>query len=227
MKSLFTRTLCGIALSACLVSSAAHAAKPMDSWDGLELREGRSGLDAVYVRPGVKFAAYKSVQLDPVVVEFSKSWERNSLEFEHQLTAAELQQIRGKLAGLMREVFMEELATHGYTVVDVATDDTLRISTALREVYMNPRNDAKADASHLKTFSPGAGSMTLVLEARDAPTGQLLARAIDERADENAAARPDWNTAPEGTAARVAFGIWARSLREALDRLNQGSKQKR
>jgi hypothetical protein len=216
------------ALLACLIASQVHAAKPLETWDGLELREGKSGLDAVYVRPGVKFAPYRNVQLDPVVVEFSKNWERNSVDFQRQLSAAELQEIRGKLAKLMREVFVQELTTHGYTVVDVAADETLRITTALREIYINPRKDENADARHLKTYSPGAGSMTLVLEARDAPTGQLLARAIDERADENAAARPDWNTAADGAAARVAFEIWARKLREALDRLNaQDNKKKR
>jgi hypothetical protein len=225
MKSLVRRTMRLLAFLACLNAPQVHAAKPLETWDGLELREGRSGLDAVYVRPGVKFAPYKSVRLDPVVVEFSKNWELKTRDFETQLSAAELQELRDQLAKLMREVFMQELTTHGYTVVDAASEDTLRVTTALMEVYVNPRKGASASASNMKTYSPGAGSMTLVLEARDGPTGQLLARAIDQRADENAGGRAPVNSAePDGAAAREMFGIWARTLREALDRLNAKGK---
>jgi hypothetical protein len=222
MKPSFTHALCRVALSACLLAPAAHAAKPMDSWDGLQLREGRGGLDAVYVRPGVKFAPYKSVQIDPVVVEFSKNWGRKARDSERQLSAAELQEIRGKLAKLMREVFVQELVAHGYTVVEVAAEDTLRITTALSEVFINSLKDSPTD---VKTYAPGAGSMTLVLEARDGPTGQLLARVIDQRMDEHAADRAALNSAvADGAAAREAFEIWARQLREALDRLNSKAR---
>jgi hypothetical protein len=204
-------------LLACLITSQVHAGEPVVGWDGLELREG-NGLDAVYVRPGVKFAPYKNVRLDPVVVEFSRNWDRKSRGAGRQLSFAELQDIRDRLANLMHEVFTQELTTHGYTVVEVASDDTLRVTTALSEVFINAPQGSTSD---VKTYSPGAGSMTLVLEARDGPTGQLLARAIDQRVDENAADRAAVSkAAADGAAARAMFGIWARKLREALDRLN-------
>ena len=222
--------MCRVALLACLLAPQLLLAQTLETWDGLVLREGRTGvelgegptgLDAVYVRPGVKLAPYKSVKLDPVVVEFSKDWEAKARASERQFTVAELQGIRDQLAKLMREVFVQELTSHGYAVVDTASGDTLRVTTGLMDVYINPRKGQDADPSRSKTYSPGAGSMTLLLEARDGPTGQLLARAIDLGADKNVAAGKRLNTAePNGAAAREMMGVWARSLREALDRLN-------
>src|SRR5882672_2198397 len=46
-------------------------------WDGLVKRKIK-GLDLVYVRPDVRFPAYKKIMLDPVQVEFSKNWKPNS-----------------------------------------------------------------------------------------------------------------------------------------------------
>ena len=222
--------LCRAALLAVLLAPQMLAAQSLETWDGLVLREGKahvelgegpSGLDAVYVRPGVKFAPYKSVKLDPVVVEFSKDWELKARDFERQFSPAELQGIRDQLANLMREVFVHELTTHGYTVVNSSSADTLRVTTGLLDVFINPRKGASASTSHTKTYAPGAGSMMLLLEARDGPTGQLLARAIDQGADKNVAARGALNTAePNGAAAREIMSVWARKLREALDRLN-------
>ena len=234
MNTSVRHTMCRAALLACLFTPQLLAAQELETWDGLVLREGKAhvelgegptGLDAVYVRPGVKFAPYKSVKLDPVVVEFSKNWELKARDFERQFTPAELQGIRDQLAKLMREVFVTELTSHGYTVVDHSTADTLRVTTGLLEVYINPRKGASANTSTMKTYAPGAGSMMLLLEARDGPTGQLLARAIDQGADKNVAKRDGLNTAePNGAAAREMMGIWARKLREALDRLNSQSK---
>jgi hypothetical protein len=228
-----THMMCRAALLAGLLAPQMLAAQELETWDGLVLREGKahvelgegpSGLDAVYVRPGVKFAPYKSVMLDPVVVEFSKNWELRARDTGRQFSPAELQGIRGQLAKLMRDVFVQELTTHGYRVVDAASVDTLRVTTGLLDVYINPRKGADASTSNMKTYAPGAGSMMLLLEARDGPTGQLLARAIDQGADKNITT-PALNTAePSGAAAREMMAVWARKLREALDRLNAQQK---
>jgi hypothetical protein len=67
--------------------------------------------------------------------------------------------------------------------------------------------------------------MTLVLECRDGPTGQLLARVLDGRADETAGNSFQWTTKASNThAARLILKDWARKLREGLDRLNGKEK---
>ena len=63
--------------------------------------------------------------------------------------------------------------------------------------------------------------MTLVLEARDGPTGQLLARAVDRKEDEHMGGYMMWTNAATNTAdARRIIDLWAKDLRKSLDRLN-------
>ena len=82
----------------------------------------------------------------------------------------------------MHEVFLEELTKHGYTVVDTAAEDTLHVRTAIIDLWVNAPDSN--DPGITRTYTTSSGSMTLVLEMRDGPTGQLLARAVDGRSDD-------------------------------------------
>jgi hypothetical protein len=207
---------------ACLFASMAQGKeKPPENWDGLEIRKVK-GLDLVYVRPNTEFPAYKSVQLEQVGVEFAKGWEKNSRDFDRRPTAEDMQEIREKLGALVQETFKQELVKHGYTVVDAPSEDTLLVRTAIIDLYINaPDVDS---AVNVRTYTTSAGSMTLVLEARDGPTGQLQARVIDGRTD-NSSGRMTWtNRATNTTEARRIIEVWAKRLRESLDRLNGKDK---
>jgi hypothetical protein len=211
-----------LALLACLVLPLAQAKKQPESWDGLALKKVK-GLDAVYVRPGVEFTPYKSVMLDKVQIEFAKNWQKdiynNSSGFKSKPTTEDMQEIKEGLAGLMHEVFLEELTKHGYTVVDNPAEDTLHVRTAIIDLWVNAPDNS--DPGITRTFTASSGAMTLVLEARDGPTGQLLARVVDGRSDETPAGRLQWSTKASNTnAARLILQDWARKLRESLDRLN-------
>ncbi|HYJ42349.1 MAG TPA: DUF3313 family protein, partial [Steroidobacteraceae bacterium] len=169
-----------------------------------------------------------SVQLDPVKIEFSKNWEKNSvsgssLPFSRRPTAEDMQRIREGLAELMQEVFTEELTKHGYTLVDTPAEDTLHVLTAIIDLYINAPDNS--DPGITRTYTASSGSMTLVLEARDGPTGQLLARVVDGRSDDSPGGTFQWtNRATNTQAARQILQVWARKLRESLDRLNGKEK---
>jgi len=215
------RLLAAITLAACLfaapVSPLLAKEKPPENWDGLQ-RKKVKGLDNVWVRPGVQFTPYKSVILDATQVEFSKNWEK-SFDFHDRPDASDMERIKRALSELMRERFLKELVDHGYTVVDTPAEDTLRVGTAIVDLFINAPDTQ--DAGITKSYTTSAGRMTLVLEARDGPTGQLLARAVDRREDDNFGGRLVWTNATTNLAdARLIIDIWAKKLREALDRLN-------
>jgi hypothetical protein len=210
-----------IALSILLASAVTSAAvareKPPQNWDGLELKKVK-GLDAVYVRPNVQFTPYKSVMLDTTIVEFSKDWQK-SFDFSDRPSAADMQKIREKLAELMRTEFTQELVKHGYTVVDAPAEDTLQIRTAIIDLFINAPDLQNPGIT--RSYTSSAGRMTLVLEAHDGPTGQLLARVVDGREDNHMGGMITWTNAATNTNdARVIIDDWAKDLREALDRLN-------
>src|SRR5690349_2102449 len=195
--------------------------KPPENWDGL-VRKKVKGLDNVYVRPNVQFTPYKSVILDPAQVEFSKNWEK-SFDFHDRPDASDMERIKRQLSELMHERFLKELVDHGYTVVDAPAEDTLRVGTAIIDLFINAPDTQ--DAGITKSYTTSAGRMTLVLEARDGPTGQLLARAVDRREDDNFGGRLTWTNATTNmNDARLIIDVWAKQLREALDRLNGKDK---
>ncbi len=188
------------------------------SWDGLERREVK-GIDQVYVRPNFKFPHYKKVIIDPVQVSFSKNWNQNStIELSRRLDAADLQNIKDALGRLLRERFTRELTAAGYQVTDVPADDTIRVKPDIVNLYINAPDVMGPGVS--RSYTTNAGEMTLDMEVRDSPTGELLARVVDrQRALDTG--RLQWTNAVTNTAdAERAIDVWARQLRAGLDRVN-------
>lgn len=222
MNKSMIRALSCSALAACLFASSfvtvtVAKEKPPENWDGLE-RKKVKGLDNVYVRPNVQFAPYKSVQLEPAPVEFQKSWEK-SFDFSNRPSAEDMQRIKTKLSELMREVFTEELVNNGYTIVDAPAEDTLVVRTAIINLFINAPD--LRDPGITRSYTTSAGSMTLVLEARDGPSGQLLARVVDSRTNDSPGGHLTWTNAATNTQdAKRMIGEWAKRLRQSLDKLN-------
>ncbi len=222
MNKSITRALSFSAIVACLfatsfVTVAVSKEKPPESWDGLERRKVK-GLDNVYVRPNVQFTPYKSVMLEPTPVEFQKNWEK-SFDFNNRPSAEDMQKIRTSLSELMREGFTEELVKNGYTVVDTPANDTLQVQTAIINLFINAPDTMNPGIT--RSYTTSAGSMTLVLEARDGPTGQLLARVVDSRTNDQPGGALTWTNSATNTAdAKRMISEWAKRLRQSLDKLN-------
>jgi hypothetical protein len=71
-------------------------------------------------------------------------------------------------------------------------------------------------AGRTKTYTRGAGRMTLAMELRDGPTGQLLARIVDRHEDDSSVAQ--WTTSASNSAEfRRTVKGWAQRLVKGLD----------
>ncbi len=219
MKAGVLRILTAVVCVACLLGCVSQRPEPPATWDGLVRREVK-GLDTVYVRPNVQFPPYRKVMLDPVQVSFSKSWDPNvTRDISRRLNAADLERIKEALAGIFRESFSDELAKGGYALTDAPEEDTIRVSAAIVDLYINAPDVMAPGRS--RTYTTSAGSMTLVMEVRDAPTGQLLARVIDARQADSGTYLQWTNAVTNRADARRIVDIWARKLREGLDRVNR------
>jgi len=198
---------------AMLASGVAFADKLPETWDGLVLRKSK-GIDAVYVRPDVDFSGYRNVVLDPVVIAFDKNWKPNRGGSTLRMSTSDIERIREKMASGFLSIFSEELAAGGYAIVPKPLDDTLRVSAGLADVYINAPDTASAGRT--KSYTRGAGRMTLAMELRDGPTGQLLARVVDRHVDDSSVAQ--WTTSASNTADfNRAVKDWARRLVKGLD----------
>jgi hypothetical protein len=172
------------------------------------------GLDHVYARPGADLSRYDKIMLDAVEVSFDKTWRPDTPS--QQITPADRQRIKDGLAKILREELARELAASGrYTLVDNAGDDVLRIKAEIRDLIINAPDVQSPGVTHSYTLS--AGSMRLVAELRDAPTGALIARVIDYKRDPDAPWLQLTTRVDNIAAARRAAADWARILRRQLD----------
>jgi hypothetical protein len=197
-----------------LASGVVIAEKLPETWDGLVQRKAK-GIDAVYVRPDVDFKVYRSIVLDPVVVAFDRNWKPNRAGSPSlRLSTSDIEKIRERMASSFQGIFADELAAGGYAIVPKPLDDTLRVSAGLADVYINAPDTASAGRT--KTYTRGAGRMTLAMELRDGPTGQLLARVVDRHVDDSSVAQ--WTTSASNSAEfnRTVKG-WAQRLVQGLD----------
>ena len=214
--------MAGLAL-ALLAATPALADKPPQSWDGLELTK-KKGLDLVYVRPNVEFKAYQDVSIDGLEVAFDKNWDPNDSVrgTSRRMSTADIEKIRTDMATEFRKVFVEELGKGGYAVVDQAGENTLRVSPGLADVYINAPD--RMEAGRVTTYTTDAGRMTLVMELRDGPTNQLLARVIDRKSGTDMGFAQVTNSVTNTAEFRRMVRSWAQRLVKGLDTVNGKAK---
>jgi hypothetical protein len=220
------RTLLPLLLVLCTATLAGCASTrpaPVDEWDGLVRKTG-TRLDAVFVRPDAEIVGYRSVMIDPVAVSFARNWDpnRGGRSQLGRLDAGDMAAIQTGVADLFRETFRAELERGGYQLVDVAGPDTLRVSAAIVDLYVNAPDTMSAGRS--RTYTANTGRMTLVAELRDSMTGELLARAVDARSGRSSGTWQVTNRVTNTADARRAMTVWATALRQALDEMHGGAK---
>lgn len=199
-----------VGLTCLLVGCATNSSQPPATWDGLEYRAGK-GTGALYVRPGDEFKAYRTVIIDPLVVAIDKDWNPvlstipvgQGVAPDH-MSSREIEHVKDTIASEFHDIFVKELAAGGYEIVQRPAGDTVRVSPGIADVYME---------------SKYGGAMTLVMELRDAPSGQLLARLVDKKTGDMGFLQfPDSVT--DNVNFRRAVQAWARRLRAGLDEMS-------
>ena len=201
--------------SAPVLAGCASTSVPQQC-EGLERRSSRT-LDQVYVLPGAEFSQFRRVRLDPAEVAFAKSWDPNAAErdLSRRVTPQDVQEIKDGLAQMLQRTFAEELAKGGYEVTNDVAPDVLRVTTQIVDLYVNAPDTMAAGRS--RTFVMDAGRMTLVAEARDSVTGQLLARVVDRKQGTDFGTLQWANSVTNSAEAQRAISQWARALRAGLD----------
>jgi hypothetical protein len=206
-----------LAMGAVVLSGCAST-DAVTEWDGL-VRQPNTRLNAVFVKPDAQVVAYRSVMLDPVQVSFDRNWDpnRGTRSTSARLNADDIASIKSDLAELFREIFRDELARGGYQLVDQPGPETLRVTPAIINLFINAPDTSAPGRT--RTYTADSGRMTLVVELRDSETGTLLARAVDTQTGRNAGMWTITNRVTNTADARRAIGVWASALRRGLDEL--------
>jgi hypothetical protein len=204
-------------LTGCVTST-----QPTPEWDGLVLQSTKV-LDEVYLRPGVDFKSYGNIVLQPVQVAFDKNWDPNDTQpdLSRRLSAEDIQKLKDEMATEFRKIFVEELGSGGYQVIDRAGSDSLVTSASLTDVYINAPD--KMAPGRSRTYTMESGRMTLTMELRDGITGQLIGRIVDRKIGDNWGRLELTDSVTNSADFRRAVKDWAVQLRKGLDLLRSNA----
>lgn len=206
-------------LSGC---AGTHREPPPDiSFDGLE-RVQDTAFGAVYRKPGADIGGYRKYGLAPCEVAFRKDWlpDHNDerMDLSSKVTQKDVTRIKASLGKLCTEAFAEALQQPPpYALVE-------DFDTAERVLLLEPAI-VNLDISAPDLMTPGitynyttsAGEMTLLLELKDATTGEVLYRIADREKDFEDTQLQWTNAVTNRADARRILKRWAGALREALD----------
>ncbi len=210
-----------LSLAVLSLSTAAFAKKedlPEITQDGLH-RVHDAKMAIVYAEPGADLSAYDKVLILDPYVAFKKNWERNQRTKSAgslRVTSKDVENIKNSLAEEFRKVFQTELESGGYPVVDQAAEDVLLVRPAIINLDVNAPDTPRAGMS--RTYVASAGEMTLYIEIYDSVTGDLIAKALDRRADNRHSGFYTWsNSVTNRMAAERILKGWATILVSALN----------
>lgn len=191
--------------------------------EGLKLVPNTKNMALVWAEPGADLSQYDRVYLVEPYVAFKKNWKRDQNRGTLKVSSSDMERIKKNVSELFMEVFTEELTKGGYTLADERAEDVLIVKPAIIDLDVNAP-DVRA-AGRVNTFTTSAGSMTLYLELYDSETDDLLAKALDPKADRDKGYM-QWQTGVANrAAARRMMQPWAEALRKGLDQARNSTHQ--
>lgn len=188
--------------------------------DGLH-RVHDSKLAIVYAEPGADLSIYSKVIILEPTVAFDKNWERNqrhgSASKLSTSSRVNTKKIKKDLAVEFMEVFTETLISGGYEVVTEADDDVLLVRPAI--VNLDVTAPQTHGSGRTESYTRSAGEMTLSIDLFDSVTGDVIAKALDRKIDnENDARFATYASAKTNKAAAKRILVeWAEILLGALN----------
>ncbi len=208
-------------LASTLLSTTAFAATKADleaamSYDGLQ-KISVKGIDLAYARPGATLAGYNRIKLEPVSVAFHKDWDPKMSHSRIKMNAEQRETIRTGVATLVYEEFAQELQKNSsYQLVNEAGPDVLRVKANIVNLYVNAPDTGAPGRS--RTYTIAAGEMSLVAELYDSETGEVIARVVDRREARRSGTVQYTNSVTNQDDFREIASVWARILRNSLDK---------
>jgi len=195
---------------------------PEFTHDGLQ-RVIDSKAAVAYVKPDVDFSRYDRFMILDCYVAFKKDWQkdynRDQRSLSGRVTDKDMERIRNDMAEVFREVFVEELTENdGYELVDEPAAGALLIRPAIIDLVASAPDTQSPGRTY--TFVDSRGAATLFIELYDSVSGEILARAVDRKADRGHG-RMEWTTRVSGRAdAKRILRTWAGWLRERMDEIH-------
>ena len=208
---MFIRSLV-LLMAVCCGAAGAQVVSDMTE-DGL-VRVPSSRKAGVYRLPDATFAQYRRVMLAPASVAFRKNRDRNSFDrLDTGPKPSERQRIASDMALAFHDELVAELVERGgFALAESPAPDVLLIEPAIKELYFTAPDAGSTPGE--RSFVRTAGSMTIIVELRDAASGVTVGRIIDY---EKARETQELLLVNHIAEARIAFANAARYTRSAIN----------
>ena len=146
--------------------------------DGLH-RVRWSQLGAEFVKPGAQLGGYDKVLLDPLTISTTPADEKQRMGPYNQYkpTPAYLEGMQK----VYQEMFSKQFGSGGFSLVSEPGPGVLRIAGHVVDLVLTAPLDPEKDSTtygYVRSF----GDLTLLLDVRDATTGEPLLRTMDRQA---------------------------------------------
>ena len=213
MKSIERLLVLAVAL---LISATAQGEQEV-SYDGL-VRVETGEFKLVYVDPDVDFSVYSKFISGPATFQF-RAVKKTSSASARRFNQTEFwmsDKDKQKLADVVSSIFADELSkSEIFSEVGEPGPDTLIIRGAMHDIVSQTPPDT---IGRHEIYLSSVGEATLIIEALDSLSGEVIYRAIERRA----AQRPGnqlmiANTVTSWAEIRRLARLWAVRLREAMD----------
>lgn len=213
-----------------LVSVSASAKEkteiPEYTVEGLKRVHDAKGLALVYADEDADLSQYNRVYLVEPYVAFKKNWRRdqNRGSAALKVRTSDMDRIKVAVKELFMEVFTKELEQGGYELTNERAEDVLIVKPAIIDLDVNAPDIRSAGRTN--TYATSAGSMKLYIELYDSETDDLLAKALDAKADRDTGFMQWQTSVANRQAAKRMMQPWAEALRNALDRAREVTREK-
>lgn len=216
-----------IALGLVSVSAIAKEKKEIPEYtvEGLKRVHDAKGLALVYADEDADLSQYNRVYLVEPYVAFKKNWQRdqNRGAAAMKVRTSDMDRIKVAVKELFMEVFTAELQQGGYELANERAEDVLIVKPAIIDLDVNAPDIRSAGRTN--TYASSAGSMKLYIELYDSETDDLLAKALDAKADRDTGFMQWQSSVANRQAAKRMMKPWAEALRNALDRAREVTHQ--
>lgn len=190
--------------------------------EGLKLVPNTKNIALVWAEPGADLSQYKRVHILEPYVAFKKNWRRDQNRSSIRVSGSDMERIKKNVKEIFLIVFKEELEKGNYVLTDERSEDVLLVRPAI--INLDVTAPDVMTSSRSTTFTRSAGSMTLYIELYDAETEDIIAKAMDSRADRDNGYM-QWQTGPANRAAGTRMmRPWAEALRNGLDEARDTTK---
>jgi hypothetical protein len=190
------------------------------SFDGLHTVDN-SIFKLAWADPDIDFSRYDKIMAGGAVLEY-RAVKKTSTS-RARSTASEFyidDKNRERLKEEVSTIFKDELANSTrFTMADAPGEDVLIIRGALHDIvsFVPPELIGRGEI-----YLSRVGEITLILEAVDSRSNEVIYRAVERRAAERVGMATVSNTVTNWAEVRRLIRRWATKLREGLDAIPEG-----